>query len=185
MIFFRSVDYLKSLLSFPKHLIDEGMLEALTEEVIRHHDEVHDVTQAAAEELYISLCQQLDGYGQETFMARNEAGVEVMLGISVSGVIVGNSGSHKFYPWREIVNVVNHKRTFNIECTDSSQNVGFTLQDAETGRYIWKLCVSQHTFFMNYEQNHAIVSNLFGIEFQLTVYISEYISMFFRIMQVR
>jgi hypothetical protein len=91
--FFRSVDYLKSLLSFPKHLIDAGMLEALTEEVIQHHDEVHDVTQAAAEELYISLCQQLDGYGQETFIARNEEGVEVMLGISVSGVIVGYSGS--------------------------------------------------------------------------------------------
>lgn len=51
---FRSVDYLKSLLSFPKHLIVEhGMLEALTEEVIQHHDEVQDVTQAAAEELYM------------------------------------------------------------------------------------------------------------------------------------
>lgn len=136
------------------------MLETLTEEVIQHHDEVHDVTQAAAEELYISLCQQLDGYGQETFIARNEDGVEVMLGISVSGVIVGYSGSHKFYPWREIVNVVNHKRTFNIECTDSAQNVGFTLQDAETGRYIWKLCVNQHTFFMNYEQNNASQVNL-------------------------
>lgn len=136
------------------------MLEALTEEVIQHHDEVHDVSQSAAEELYISLCQQLDGYGQETFMARNEEGTEVMLGISVSGVIVGNSGSHKFYPWREIVNVVNHKRTFNIECTDSGQNVGFTLTDAETGRYCWKLCVNQHTFFMNFEQNHASQVNL-------------------------
>lgn len=136
------------------------MLEALTEEVIQHHDEVHDVPQSAAEELYISLCQQLDGYGQETFMARGDDGVEVMLGISVSGVIVGKLGSHKFYPWREIVNVVNHKRTFNIECTDSSQNVGFTLQDADTGRYIWKLCVNQHTFFMNFEQNHASQVNL-------------------------
>lgn len=58
------------------------------------------------------------------------------------------------------MNVVNHKRTFNIECTDSNQNVGFTLQDADTGRYIWKLCVSQHTFFMNYEQNHASQVNL-------------------------
>lgn len=136
------------------------MLETLTEEVIQHHDEVHDVTQAAAEELYISLCQQLDGYGQETFIARNEDSIEVMLGISVSGVIVDNSGSHKFYQWREIVNVVNHKRTFNIECTDANQNVGFTLQDAETGRYIWKLCVNQHTFFMNYEQNNASQVNL-------------------------
>lgn len=136
------------------------MLEILTEEVIQHHDQVQDVTQASAEELYISLCQQLDGYGQETFVARNDEGVEVMLGISVSGVIVGYTGSHKFYPWREIVNVVNHKRTFNIECVDSSHNVGFTLPDAETGRYLWRLCVCQHTFFINYEQNHASQVNL-------------------------
>jgi tyrosine-protein phosphatase non-receptor type 14/21 len=157
------VDYLKSLLSFPKHLIEAGMLEVLTEEVIKHEHEVHDVAQNAAEELYISLCQQLDGYGQETFMARNEDGIEVVLGISVSGVIVGNSGSqkyYKFFPWREIVNVVNHKRTFSIECTDQGQNVSFSLNDAETGRYIWKLCVNQHTFFMNYEQNYASQVNL-------------------------
>lgn len=136
------------------------MLEGLTKEVIQQHDEVHDVAQSAAEELYISLCQQLDGYGQETFMAQNDDKEEVMLGISVSGVIVSNSGHHKFYQWRDIVNVVNHKKTFNIECTDSSNNVGFTLQDAESGRYIWKLCVNQHTFFMNYEQNHASQVNL-------------------------
>lgn len=148
------------MLSFPKSLIEAGMLEVLTEEVIEHEHEVHDVAQSACEELYISLCQQLDGYGQETFMARNDDSMEVMLGISVSGVIVGNAGSHKFYPWREIVNVVNHKRTFSIECTDSGQNVSFALPDAETGRYIWKLCVNQHTFFMNYEQNHASQANL-------------------------
>lgn len=157
---FRSIDYLKSLLSFPKSLIEAGMLEVLTEEVIEHEHEVHDVAQSACEELYISLCQQLDGYGQETFMARNDDSMEVMLGISVSGVIVSNAGSHKFYPWREIVNVVNHKRTFSIECTDSGQNVSFTLPDAETGRYIWKLCVNQHTFFMNFEQNNASQANL-------------------------
>lgn len=40
------------------------MLEVLTEEVIEHEGEVHDVAQGAAEELYISLCQGLDGYGQ-------------------------------------------------------------------------------------------------------------------------
>lgn len=32
-------------------------------------------------------------------------------------------------------------------------NVGFTLQDANSARYFWRLCVLQHTFFMKYEQN--------------------------------
>lgn len=58
------------------------------------------------------------------------------------------------YSWHDISNVVNHKRVFNIECTNPEKNVGFTLVDADTGRYFWKLCVLQHTFFMKYEQNH-------------------------------
>lgn len=55
--------------------------------------------------------------------------------------------------WHDISNVVNHKRTFNIECTMPENSVGFTLTDADTGRYFWKLCVLQHTFYMKYEQN--------------------------------
>lgn len=50
---------------------------------------------------------------------------------------------------------MNHKRVFNIECTVPERNVGFTLPDADTGRYFWKLCVLQHTFFMKYEQNQV------------------------------
>lgn len=51
--------------------------------------------------------------------------------------------------------MVNHKRIFNIECTEPHKSVGFNLQDADTGRYFWKLCVLQHTFFMKYEQNQV------------------------------
>lgn len=41
-------------------------------------------------------------------------------------------------------------------------SVGFTLSDADTGRYFWKLCVLQHTFYMRYEQNqkHTPEGNL-------------------------
>lgn len=57
--------------------------------------------------------------------------------------------------WHDISNVVNHKRVFNIECTMPEKSVGFTLPDADTGRYFWKMCVLQHTFFMKYEQNQV------------------------------
>lgn len=66
------------------------------------------------------------------------------------------------FSWHDISNVVNHKRTFNIECTMQENSVGFTLGDADTGRYFWKLCVLQHTFYMKYEQNqkHTPEGNL-------------------------
>ncbi|XP_035778026.1 tyrosine-protein phosphatase non-receptor type 14-like isoform X2 [Anopheles albimanus] len=152
-----TVEYLKTLLAFPHDMVRANLLEALTEQVIQQAHELHNVTQGDAESLYISACQQLDGYGQETFTAKNENGSEVMLGISVSGIIVA-SEENRFYPWRDITNVVNHKRSFNIECTVPRESAGFTVADVATGRYIWKLCALQHRFFVSYEQNQTQAS---------------------------
>ncbi|XP_058120167.1 tyrosine-protein phosphatase non-receptor type 14 [Anopheles ziemanni] len=154
-----TVEYLKTLLAFPHEMVRANLLEALTEQVIQQAHELHNVTQGDAESLYISACQQLDGYGQETFTAKNETGLEVMLGISVSGIIVA-SDTNKFYPWRDITNVVNHKRAFNIECTVAQESAGFTVADVATGRYIWKLCALQHRFFVTYEQNQIQASEM-------------------------
>ncbi|EAA13919.5 AGAP009975-PA [Anopheles gambiae str. PEST] len=154
-----TVEYLKTLLSFPQEMVHANLLEALTEQVIHQAHELHNVTQGEAESLYISACQQLDGYGQETFTAKNDTGLEVMLGISVSGIIVA-SDTNKFYPWRDITNVVNHKRAFNIECTVPRESAGFTVTDVATGRYIWKLCALQHRFYVTYEQNLTQASQM-------------------------
>uniref|UniRef100_A0A8D8ADJ8 protein-tyrosine-phosphatase n=1 Tax=Culex pipiens TaxID=7175 RepID=A0A8D8ADJ8_CULPI len=154
-----TVDYLKTLLSFPQEMIMANLLERLTEEVIHQAYELHNVTQGAAESLYISACQQLDGYGQETFAAKDENGADVTLGISVSGIIVA-SESNKFYPWRDIKNVLNHKKYFNIECSDANENVRFTVSDSTTGSYIWRLCALQHRFFARFEKNQTQASQL-------------------------
>ncbi|XP_062705840.1 tyrosine-protein phosphatase non-receptor type 21 isoform X2 [Aedes albopictus] len=155
----QTVDYLKPLLSFPKEMIEADLLEKLTEEVIRQAYDLHNVTHGAAESLYITACQQLDGYGQETFAAKDDHGRDVTLGISVSGIIVA-SDSNKFYPWRDIKNVLNHKKYFNIECSDASENVRFTVADSTTGSYIWRLCAMQHRFFARFEKNQTQASQL-------------------------
>ncbi|XP_058452379.1 tyrosine-protein phosphatase non-receptor type 21 isoform X2 [Malaya genurostris] len=154
-----TVDYLKTLLSFPREMIQADLLETLTEEVIHQAYELHNVTQGAAESLYISACQQLDGYGQETFSAKDDNASDVTLGISVSGIIVA-SDTNKFYPWRDIKNVLNHKKYFNIECSDANENVRFTVSDSTTGSYIWRLCALQHRFFARYEKNQTQASQL-------------------------
>ncbi|XP_055546837.1 tyrosine-protein phosphatase non-receptor type 14 isoform X1 [Wyeomyia smithii] len=154
-----TVEYLKTLLSFPREMIQADLLETLTEEVIQQANAMHNVTQGAAESLYISACQQLDGYGQETFSAKDDSGSDVTLGISVSGIIVA-SDANKFYPWRDIKNVLNHKKYFNIECSDPNENVRFTVSDSTTGSYIWRLCALQHRFFARYEKNQTQASQL-------------------------
>lgn len=93
-----TVDYLKTLLPFPRHMIEAGLLETLTEEVLQPNPEVQSLTQSAAEGLFIAACQQLDGYGQEKFVAKNDAHQAVTLGVTVAGVVVAASNGYTFYP---------------------------------------------------------------------------------------
>lgn len=57
------------------------------------------------------------------------------------------------YRWSDISNVINNKRTFTIECSEDEKMVNFNFSNAEYAKYVWKLCVLQHTFYMKYEQN--------------------------------
>uniref|UniRef100_A0A1B0CB99 protein-tyrosine-phosphatase n=1 Tax=Lutzomyia longipalpis TaxID=7200 RepID=A0A1B0CB99_LUTLO len=148
-----TIDYLKTMLPFPKRLIEEGLSEKLTEEVLQQNSERNNLTQSAAEELYILTCQQLEGYGQERFPAKDDAGNEVFLVLSVWGITVVGVNQAKVYRWRDITNVVNLKKNFSIECTVPENSVGFTMPDGEMGRYFWRLCVLQHLFYASNEKN--------------------------------
>ena len=78
---------------------------------------------------YIVGAQQLDGYGQECFLAKDEHGSEVLIGASLTGIVVrkGNRMTPQFFKWHDITNLVNHKRYFGIECQghNSTENTQF------------------------------------------------------------
>nr|XP_021184611.2 tyrosine-protein phosphatase non-receptor type 14 [Helicoverpa armigera] len=161
-----TVEYLKNLLTFPKQMLDGGQiidgstlaetgrLEWLTEAVIQHHMALHNMSQAQAEEGFITTCQQLRGYGQEMFSARDQLNQsEVTIAISLTGirVLTETSETPHFYRWMDITNVINHKRTFSIECQKQTGSASFTLASPEDGKYVWWSCVQQHTFYMKHQ----------------------------------
>ncbi|GBP83097.1 Tyrosine-protein phosphatase non-receptor type 14 [Eumeta japonica] len=152
-----TVEYLKNLLKFPKQMIDggqivedstlaeSGRLEWLTAAVIQHHMALHNMSQAKAEEGYISACQLLRGYGQEMFVARDQIKQqEVTIAVSVTGimVILETSDTPHFYRWMDITNVINHKRTFTIECQNPVDSASFVLPTPEDGKYVWRIGAS-------------------------------------------
>ncbi|XP_037296301.1 tyrosine-protein phosphatase non-receptor type 21 isoform X2 [Manduca sexta] len=160
-----TVEYLKNLLTFPKQMLDGGQiidgstlaetgrLEWLTEAVIQQHMALHNMSQAQAEEGFITTCQQLRGYGQEMYTAHEQASdSEVTIAISLTGITVhkDNTDTPHFYRWMDITNVINHKRTFSIECQKQSESASFTLTSPEDGKYVWRMCVQQHTFYMKH-----------------------------------
>jgi len=105
--------------------------------------------QQLAEVYYIVGAQQLDGYGQECFLAKDERGSEVLIGASLTGIVVrrGNVLSPQFFKWMDITNLVNHKRFFGIECQNYEFSAQFVLDEPDSAKYVWKMCVLQHTFY--------------------------------------
>ncbi|XP_077294984.1 protein tyrosine phosphatase non-receptor pez [Arctopsyche grandis] len=161
-----TVDYFKDLIAFPKAMRDGGrvvdgsqladaQLEMLIAAVIHHHQTLRGLTQTQAEEGFISACQSLSGYGQETFAAKEHSRQnDVEIAISLTGITITqeNSDTPKFYKWTDIKNVINHKRNFSIECQNTADNTSFVFSSAEDGKYVWRMCVLQHTFFMKHQQ---------------------------------
>ncbi|XP_073955482.1 protein tyrosine phosphatase non-receptor pez [Choristoneura fumiferana] len=162
-----TVEYLKNLLTFPKQMLDNGQLidasmlaetgklEWLTAAVIQHYMSLHNMSQAQAEEGFITTCQQLRGYGQELFTARDAGtGGEVTIAVSLTGIRVlsEHSDTPHFYRWMDITIVINRKRTFSIECQRASESASFLLASPDDGKYVWRSCVLQHTFHIKHQQ---------------------------------
>ena len=120
---------------------------ALTEAIIAQHASLRGIARQLAEVYYIVGAQQLDGYGQECFLARDERGTEVLIGASLTGIVIREGPSPHFYKWNDITNLVNHKRYFGIECQNYEHSVQFILDEPDSAKYVWKMCVLQHTFY--------------------------------------
>lgn len=127
-----------------QHLMENSHM-GLFEAVIQQHAGLTGLPQGAAEERYILMAQHLNGYGQETFLAKDDHRNEAIMGVSLTGIVVGyeNNSNFKFYQWKDISNVINHKRHFGIECQAPEDNIQFEFADPESAKYVWKLCVLQ------------------------------------------
>ena len=132
-----TAEYLKDFPLLPKPMVDqfEDRMGALNDAVVMQHASLAGIAQQLAEVLlytyrffnfnkpilqiyYIVGAQQLEGYGQECFLAKDDAGNEVLLAPSLIGICVrkGNGQQPQFFKWNEITNLVNHKKYFGIEC---------------------------------------------------------------------
>ncbi|XP_026824758.1 tyrosine-protein phosphatase non-receptor type 14 [Ooceraea biroi] len=139
---------------------DPGGQDSLLHTAICQYKSLTNVTQATAEELYISIVMQLEGYGNETFTAKDNSSNKVILGVSVNGIMVAypSTQATQFYRWRDINNVINHKKTFRIECQScqGEEAKQFSFTESRDAKYIWRLCIAQHTFYMQYQERRPL-----------------------------
>ena len=95
----------------------------------------------------------MEGYGQECFLAKDDQGNEVLLAPSLIGICLrkGNGQQPQLFKWNEITNLVNHKKYFGIECQQYKYSVQFQFDEPDAAKYVWKMCVLQHTFYKMYQ----------------------------------
>ena len=115
-------------------------LAALTDAIMAQHISLRGIARQLAEVYYIVGAQQLDGYGQECFLARDERNTEVLIGASLTGIVIRQGTNTQFFKWNDITNPVNHKRYFGIECQNYERSVQFILDEPDSAKYVWKMC---------------------------------------------
>ncbi|XP_016971971.1 tyrosine-protein phosphatase non-receptor type 21 isoform X2 [Drosophila rhopaloa] len=154
----QSKDYLKKSLILPRNMQglanDDSMLEGLIVEVLQQQTGLAQRGQSQAEEMYIQCCQQLDGYGEERFAAKDTLGNDLLLGLAINGMVVNTHNGRQYFPWKDFHTVTIDKRTIKIEQNklDGGGSIvgSFIFGEADTARYFWKLTISQHKFFKRY-----------------------------------
>ncbi|CAB3382009.1 Hypothetical predicted protein [Cloeon dipterum] len=149
-----TAQYLKDFNLFPAPLMKQVPMDAMTEAAILQHSSLRGLAQHIAEEYYILSAQQLEGYGQQTFAGKDDHGNEIVLSVNLNGLTVAQilGNYYRSYKWGDIANVVNHKRSLCIEGLNDMENSQLIFASTNLAKYLWRLCLHQHTFFIQNEQ---------------------------------
>ncbi|XP_022081283.1 tyrosine-protein phosphatase non-receptor type 21-like [Acanthaster planci] len=145
-----TVEYLQDFVLLPKNLTsDPEILSDLIQEVINAYTNHAGMSPDMAELAYITETSQLEGYGQETYPAKDESGQELLLGASSLGIFVKhlNGQPTVTFKWSDIVNMGHNRRLFGIETAHNEETVQFQVEDAETAKYVWRMCKTQQQFY--------------------------------------
>ncbi|KAK6297512.1 hypothetical protein J4Q44_G00320950 [Coregonus suidteri] len=150
---FLSQDFLREYVLFPVNWphVDE-MLEEWTQKVAEEHKSHCRMQLAEAELLYIKEVEKLDGFGQESFAAKDIYTNDIFLGVSFIGVFVKhrNGRSIMHHRWKDIGNIAHNKSAITVEITSKDDTITFHTDDIELSKYIARLFTARHKF---YKQN--------------------------------
>ncbi|KAM8831881.1 tyrosine-protein phosphatase non-receptor type 14-like [Spinachia spinachia] len=150
---FMSQDFLREYVLFPVnwHNGDE-VLEEWTQKVAEEHKSHCRMQTAEAELLYIKEVEKLDGFGQESFPAKDNYTNDIFIGVSFIGVFVKhrNGRSIMLHKWKDIGTIAHNKSAITVEITSRDDTIIFHMEDMEMAKYIARLFTARHKF---YKQN--------------------------------
>ncbi|MEQ2280525.1 hypothetical protein AMECASPLE_020799 [Ameca splendens] len=150
---FSSQDFLREYVLFPVNWPNgDEVLEEWTKKVAEEHKSHCGMPPAEAELLYIKEVEKLDGFGQESFPAKDNYTNDIFIGMSFVGVFVKhrNGRSIMLHKWKDIGTIAHNKSAITVEITSRDDTINFHMEDMEMAKYIARLFTARHKF---YKQN--------------------------------
>ncbi|KAF5891952.1 tyrosine-protein phosphatase non-receptor type 14, partial [Clarias magur] len=152
-----SQDFLREYVLFPVNWphVDE-VLDEWTQKVAEEHKSHYQMQAADAELLYIKEVEKLDGFGQESFAAKDNYTNDIFIGVSFIGIFAKhrNGRSIMLHRWKDIGTIGHNKSAITVEITSKDDTIMFHMEDMEMAKYIARLFTARHKF---YKQNKICV----------------------------
>ncbi|KAJ7372882.1 Tyrosine-protein phosphatase non-receptor type 21 [Desmophyllum pertusum] len=136
--------------------------ETLEQQVINLYQHHRGMTSEEAQLEYITITQQLEGYGDEYYPAKglllpgltsiawlkDKDGFIILVGASFLGIVVRHPHGlpPAYFRWPDIVRISHNKKYFCIESTKTFNTIQFEMDDAPTAKYAWRMFVAHHQF---------------------------------------
>uniref|UniRef100_A0A8D8M1E0 Moesin/ezrin/radixin homolog 1 n=1 Tax=Cacopsylla melanoneura TaxID=428564 RepID=A0A8D8M1E0_9HEMI len=125
----------------------------LEQRVMELHKTNKGQTPAEAELNYLDNAKKLSMYGVNIHPAKDSEGVDIMLGVCASGILVYSERLRiNRFAWPKILKLSYKRNNFYIkirpgEYEPYESTIGFKLANHRAAKTLWKVCVEHHTFF--------------------------------------
>ncbi|XP_071509789.1 tyrosine-protein phosphatase non-receptor type 21-like [Diadema antillarum] len=145
-----SVEFLQNnYVLLPKNLTtDNETLCSMLVKVVIEFQAKKGMSPEVSELAYIEVASKLEGYGQESFPAKDDSGNELFIGASFSGLTVKhlNRQETAYIQWHEVQSMGHNRRVFGVGTAKSQDVMQFQMEDAETAKYVCRICRLQQQF---------------------------------------
>ncbi|CAB1341136.1 unnamed protein product [Coregonus sp. 'balchen'] len=111
------------------------------------------MTPADAEMHFLENVKKLSMYGVDLHHAKDSEGVEIMLGVCSSGLLIYRDRLRiNRFAWPKVLKISYKRNNFYIkirpgEFEQFESTIGFKLPNHRAAKRLWKVCVEHHTFF--------------------------------------
>ncbi|XP_037058891.1 protein 4.1 isoform X13 [Peromyscus leucopus] len=125
----------------------------LEEKVTELHKSYRSMTPAQADLEFLENAKKLSMYGVDLHKAKDLEGVDIILGVCSSGLLVYKDKLRiNRFPWPKVLKISYKRSSFFIKIRPGEQEqyestIGFKLPSYRAAKKLWKVCVEHHTFF--------------------------------------